>query len=589
MIIVHLMKTAAATVDNVVKAVRRTYWLSVVFGFLGVFIVVGFLPPLVSDYFGLAGLENIRGVVFSLLSVSIALSSISITFIILVHNFYFKSLRRNAIAVVFKSTWVKLIVSVATGITIFIFSAWVTINDDLSGPDITRVYLSGAFVFGMLLLQLPLLTVVMQDSLSLRTIQKLTLEIDNDAISRFKNPRTPVDEPYAIVEEFEDNPLIQLRDFAVEAARGRDWTIPQTVIGHCYNALIEPIAASSEENDVSLRIFAWCHLCERVGIASIESDHSRNLDVVISALFRTSIHLCDLQSYEHHRQVAECLTVLMSAILRRDGYDAFKEKAVETFLDYIAVHLERVRLTDEEWPTPRFTERTPRPAGTRSNGHESAHSYWFFLTDTLVNHFKSILELAIKANPEISERSIEWPIGRRFSLVLDEKGLTRHQQDNFLFRIYLDTSYLLRARTNQGATKSGLFFVETLCKIVVDQRSIFRVVLSDFFRHLHAKGEGDSFAASMRRHDLFQLGQRIAEKEPVNETMIGCMDAIIYEGIKYASEEADSGQPEGAPFSSSIRYELKRLFDALESRQEYQGILAKDKARILKLTQGVES
>lgn len=573
----------------VVRAIKRTYRLDILVGFLALFALIHFLPPLVPDYLRIREVENIRGVLFGLLSLSVAIASLSITFIVLIHNFYFKAVRRNAMAVVFKSGWVRFIVSAATGTTLFVFSTWFGASSPLDTADTTRVYLSGSLVLGMLFLQLPLMTIVLQDSLSLRTIKKLATEISSDVIERFETPKTEEDETYAIIEEYEDNPLIQLRDIAVEAVRGKDWTIPQTVVGHCYDALIGPITADTPEREVELKVFAWSHLCERVGITAIENDHTRNLEVVVRLIFRSTLHLCELRRYENHPAIAETLTDLLCALLRKDGYDEYKEKAIVTYLEFMAMHLKRVNLTDDELPTRWYIKSNPVPGHKVPIGNDPARTYWYYITTKIVEQFRNILELAIVATPSIPERSLEWPIGSSFSLLLDEKGLTRHQQDDFLVHIYLDTEHLLRDRMRKSRSKAGLFFVETLSRMIKDKRPIGRMAFSNFIQHLRAKSEGDGFIASMERQDLFTLGEQIAEKEPPNELMIGCIDAIVHEGIKYASEEADQDAPQSDPFSSSMRYRLKRLYELLEEKKTYSDILAKDRTRIMKLIQDVEA
>jgi hypothetical protein len=585
----RVKQTPQRTASLVVQAIKRTYRLDILVAFLGLFGLIHFLPPLVPDYLRVREVENIRGMLFSLLSLSVAIASLSITFIVLIHNFYFRSLRRNAIAVVFKSGWVRFIVTAATGTTLFVFSSWFGASVPLDTADTTRVYLSGTLVLGMLFLQLPLLTIVLQDSLSLRTIKKLAAEISSDVIERFETPRTEVDETYAIIEEYEDNPLIQLRDIAVEAVRGKDWTIPQTVVGHCYDALIWPITADTPEREVELKVFAWTHLCERVGITAIENDHTRNLEVVVRLIFRSTVHLCEIRRYMHHPPIAETLTVLLCALLRKDGYDEYKEKAIETYLEFIALHLKRVNMTDDELPTRWYKKSNPEQGSKGPIVNDPARTYWYFITTKLVEQFRNILELAIGAVPAIPERTLEWPIGSRFSLLLDEKGLTRHQQDDFLVHIYLDAEHLLRDRIRKSRSKTGLFFVETLSRMIKDKRPIGRMAFSNFIQHLRAKSEGDVFIASMERQDLFTLGEQIAEKEPPNELMSGCMDAIIHEGIKYASEEADQDAPQSDPFSSSMRYRLKRLYNVLEEKKSYSEILAKDRTRILKLIHEVEA
>lgn len=538
------------------------------------------------DYLGVSAIENPRSVLFSLLSIGVALSSLSITFIILVHNFFFKALRRNAIQIVFKSGWVRLLVTSTTAITLYILGTWALLSEPITGADITGIYLSGFWIVSALFLNLPLLTVVMQDSLSLKVIRRLASEVTESSFHRFDNPSDGNEEAYRTVENLEDNPIIQLRDIAIDALRNKDWSIPQTVLNHSYEAIIAPIDEKTESSEIRMRLGAWCHVCERVAEASIKNDSTRQVEIVSNVLLLSTNWLCKKRRFSHHNRIATTLTEIQCALLRRPGYDAEKSKAVDTVIEYLKIHGRNLRLSDAELPTWTYIDAEKLTYKEATKHREKNLSYWHFLTDTMGGHLRSVLDAAYEATPELQRKDIEWPIGFYLGSLLEEKGLSKYQQDDLMVELYADVSHIIVQKRKDDPMYDGLFMDHVLVGMIINERKLSYWALRDFIDYVSATRDDKTFFSS-RPHKLFIIGRQVAESKQSNETITRCLEMIVKACVYLADLEANSGIAMKNPYATTLRSQLKMLYTLVKEKPQYSELLKSEERNILKLVHDV--
>ncbi len=442
---------------------RIANW-KVVCGYMILFSIILLCPfRFVPDLFNLGGLVQKKEIVFKLLTTILGFSGIILTILLVVYNFYFKSIRRNTLDFIIDNKWLQLIFSLFFGSILFLSAGFFLTEVNSSFNDLTLLYFSYAITLIFIILLLPISFLSLSDSVSLQRVNSLIAAVSEDDIGELNNP-----EVYGSSRHIEKNPLLILKDIGINAISDKDWVLPQTILTSLFNLLIQPLDSKASNGRIQFNIGAWTLICHHFKREIVNKE-----DTVTG-------HVLLAYNLEAHRLFAErkvlsirgnsiddFLADYYRIIIEKNLFFELQTRIISNLANIVKHHFKALNYTDEQIPVGEYYYQQSVKNLNFSLPRDSRTNYWYYITHELPNNLFSIIKYAIDAKREHVYEHFSWQIHYLIAQLCSE-NLTKSQQEEavkqIMFKANQSVEYAISKGINEGIDVISHIQIETWFK-----------------------------------------------------------------------------------------------------------------------------
>lgn len=392
------------------------------------FLSVALMPfKFVPDYFRLGRLAGKKDIIFRLLTTTVGFSGMLLTVLLVVYNFYIKTVRRNTLDFIIDNLWIRRIFSLFFGNIIFLSLGFFIIEMSSVINDLTILYFSYYLTVLLILSLFPLTILALNDSVSLKRIDKLIASItDKHIIQLYQSPlRTDI----TLIHKVEGNPILLLREIATNAISERDWVLPQTILSKIFTLLIDPLDKKSDEFKFQSHLSVWILFCN-----GVKNTAFKNTDQTTA----TALLKLNLSAHQHMaakgmilvrgNEIDDFLKDLLRLIIENNMLFQHQGHFVRFTTDILLSHFESLHYSDSELPTKEFYYQQLEQKQTIDHEFTPLTNYWFYLTHELPELIFDTIKYAIDSNRKRVFDHFSWNIQHLVDAIMANEHLTTSQK-----------------------------------------------------------------------------------------------------------------------------------------------------------------
>jgi hypothetical protein len=442
---------------DIVKKI--TFW-KVIGAYMVTFLLVAFFPfKFFPDYLLIGNVPAKKDVLFKLLSTTIGFSGLILTVLLVAYNFFIKTIKRNTLEFVTNNLWLKLIFSCFFGNVLFLGIGFFVIETGLI-DDITILYFSYIITLIFILSLFPLAILSLNDTISLKKIDKLLRDIKDDDINELINSNF---DELTWHHKIERNPILILRDIGTNAVTDKDWILPQTILNGLFKLLILSLDNKSSRLTVERNIFVWALCCNYIKREIVKQN-----DIITGS---TLLFLNLEAAHEHfiNNNIIE---------IRSNGIDNFLKDFLETIIEtnsfsemqshfpvriteLIKLHFSKIKYSDEETRTTNYIMESNADVKFEMT---AIKNHWFYLTHDLLDIIFDVVESAIDSK----RKSVYENFASNIQGLILEIGSSRNNLTNFQKVDVLEEILRVSERIIDYSIEKGIYNrIDSISEIVI--------------------------------------------------------------------------------------------------------------------------
>jgi hypothetical protein len=560
---------------ELLKIIPKIYNYKVILTLILVFIIcaipIGFLP----DIFELGAIEDIKSIILQLFSLVIGFSGIIITILLLIYNFYSKSIRRNTFEIIIENRWLRTNLSLFAGLIIYFFLAYLLI-DILN--SITLIYSIFIITLIYIFIQFPLVVLIIKNSASTNTVRSLLNQINENVIEEFLSPTKSDGDFISYIEHYESNAIVKLKDIGLNAIREKDWGIPQNIIIGLYNKFIEPIDKSFDKEKVNGQLLCWTYVCNQ-----FKNELFKNSDFItgkaliykiISAykFFTTkNIHLGRDNLLD--RMIKE---IFYKIIVSEEFYE-FQSKILRFATEIIQIHFDAFKHPDEEIQSLHYILAQNKRKGKRQskkkvNFNLELSEQWTYMNSDLFDIFFDAINESIELKKKRVNKYFGWKIQKLFDLIYNSENLTDYQKQASIIKLSHKARY-----TSQLAVENGIYIgvdfygSEQITEWIKAKKTFGLIALHYYLELLDILNKSKQLDLYYVSELYFILSSLFRNK--INSYSISAIDTIINKSIEIFNSEITN---------TVVKIEIQNEFESIKSFLEENDKMVETKSKFIR-------
>jgi|GEM_PF-6299247 len=518
--------------------------------FIVLFVIALVFPKnIIPDLFGLGHLTNKKDIIFRLLSTTIGFSGILLTVLLVVYNFYVKTVRRNTLEFITDNTWIRRIFSLFFGNILFLSLGFFFVDSSPKFNDTSVLYCCYLVTITLILALFPLAILALGDSVSMKRVDKIINSIRDEHLDELATAPPGMD----WFDLIENNPILVLRDLSVTAIVDRDWVLPQTVLSRLFQLIIDPLDGYSSAIKVQKHLSAWVIFCNSLKRNAIQQKDSPTCASLLKINLDVHRHLASKRVIHLRENVLdEFLKDLLRLIIESNMLFELQSHFLKYTTGVVRAHFDSLNYTDDEMPTVEFeVERQQHKQGDPFK-MTPLKDYWFYLTHDLPNLIFDTVRYGIDANRRTVYNHYSTNIQFLLDAIFSHPNLTEHQKKNALEEISFRAEDVSKYAIDKGVFEyiDVVSHIQLEIWFLKDQRLAFRSFYG-FVRMVKALDKKNGLS-SLYLDKLFMIPRVLSRKNidtKVYQDIVSTVLDLAMEMLKKDSREMDS--------KSALLYELK--------------------------------
>ena len=518
---------------------KITLW-KITGSYVAIFIFLSFFPiKLVPDYLSLNNLADKKDILFRLLTTTIGFSGLILTILLVAYNFYIKSVRRNTLDFITDNRWMRLIFSCFFGNVLFLTLGFFFITTIPNSGAITILYFSYYLTLLFIICVFPAAILSLNDTVSLKKIEKLLQKIQIKDIEELYNPNFQQTDDWHY--RIEKNPILMVKDVCINAIADKDWILPQTVLNKLYQLLIGSLSAKSEDQLLEKNVYVW----------TLFSNHIKNEIIKMNdTIAGKTLLFLNMQAHEDFAKkkiigirsngIDDFLKDFFRLILENNLFAEIQPYFQRYTTDIVKTHYENLNYSDKEVPTIfyRFDMK-----GDNDYKPTPIRNYWYYVVHELPDIVFTMLEDAIDAKRKAAYNHFSCNVHYMISAVLSEKNhLTEFQKREASLELLRKAEQL-----TEYAIENGIYDgiepvseIEAVSWLKKDKLLGYRAVFA--FTRMLEKLSKKNALTSFYTDEYFRIIRAMANQNFETVIFNDIVGIILENSIKLLKNEKTSGE-----------------------------------------------